>query len=492
MRALAAVAAVLSLAACERARGTPTPRPPALILDFTRGTPAAFDGLKAYVGSVKPLLAMALDEDRALDALGPRLGMVNLDGIDRKAPLHLLLVDDHSMQVVLVAKIGDGKKLDDGKGQNATIERRDGWTVIGRDATAVHAVAPYALSTLAGEPGVAKPTIRFYAAQFVGGREQSLAMPSQMGAMRDVLEAYFDGAISVAKDTDVVSATVEADATRIDLAIDLDVKQGSRFAQFLAAQHASDYHLVAHLPGAHAIATGGGYFTAGPYHDAISALMPKLYGTTGSEIGADYEALMRAATGELGMTWAMSPDGMAITQIIDLADPKAADTALDHLQQVFATAKTVDGGTFRITYTSDPGTTEHDGARVRSFTADYDTSGAKAATMAIMPSGRHPIRVAVVDKALVLAMGDDADARVNALIDRVHGKGTPPSPFAGVDLLAASHARKDSFALVMDLAPFVAMAKHVPAGDPAPILMSMGGPHFHVVVPAAAIKALSP
>src|SRR5262249_34884706 len=147
---------VLALASCEQAHGTPSPRPASVIADFTRGSRHATDGVRAFVGAVS---AMTLDEDHVLSLVTARLGLVKLDGIDRDAPLHLLVVDGKPAELVLLAKVADAAKLETGKTPHVTIETRDGWAAIGRDAQAVHAVAPYALSALVDQPPADQPTL---------------------------------------------------------------------------------------------------------------------------------------------------------------------------------------------------------------------------------------------------------------------------------------------------------------------------------------------
>src|SRR5262245_8028681 len=121
MRAL--IAGLLVFAACERAASKIEPRPPNLIVDIARSSSTSLDGLRAFVNGIQPGAGARLDEAKLL-----RL----LDGLDLAKPMHVLIVDRGDERgVVVLAKIGDSKLLDTVQ-SSATIEKRNGWAVIGK------------------------------------------------------------------------------------------------------------------------------------------------------------------------------------------------------------------------------------------------------------------------------------------------------------------------------------------------------------------------
>lgn len=500
---LAALSALSgALASCERSRGKPAPRPASVVVDFARASRHSGDGLRAYVGEVQPLAKMMLDDDAMLSRAASKLGLTGVDGIDRDAPLHVLVVEaGDGLTAVLVAKVGDTKKLDASKTSAATIEARDGWAVIGRDAKAVGEVAPYALSALTEKPATDKPTVTCYLAAFADKHADqmraALTRP-RSDTMSKMMTSYVDAVLAVAHDVTAVTASVDADAKHLDVALDLDVAAGSRFAQFAAAQHASDYHLATQLPATHSMLALVGHIDAGPYRAAIHAMMPQLYGAIGPQIAPDYDALMNASSGEIAMTGSVTTGGMTMSQIAELADAPAAELALGHLLQVFSTPQQVASGPMTMSYVALPGVTDRDGAQVHSLRADIKVDGAAEPAMAksaavMAPGGTQDIRVATTGHALLVMLGDDAETRVETALDVVHGKRPPDPPF-GLDLLDASRARKDSLALLFDLAAIKAMALHAEPTATAPILMSFGAaggrPVIHLVAPTASVQAL--
>src|SRR5437870_2727477 len=148
MRYLAVVLALVC--ACEKdpQAEKPAPRPEIVVADISRASATSLDGLRAFVGKVSPMAVLALHDGLILGQLAQGIDAKSLDGLDPKAPLHVLVTDGpKGGDAVLVAKIGDAKQLEAGKG-SATIVTRDGWAVLGHEAT-VNEVADYALATVA-------------------------------------------------------------------------------------------------------------------------------------------------------------------------------------------------------------------------------------------------------------------------------------------------------------------------------------------------------
>ena len=507
MRLLAAVVALSCVAGCEKDRGKPAARPRSLLLDYTRADSHAMDGVKAFATTVNPLAAFAVDEGRVLDGAAPALGMMKIAGIDRDAPVHLLLADaGHGIGVVLVAKVSDAKAFESARGQNATIEQHDGWAVIGRDATAVHEIAPYALSTLASAPAPKRPSATIYLSRLVELNPDAIAAmrarvagPSGTSPQfASIMTGYVDGLVAMAKDTDELRMTLDATSEHMDLDLVAAAKPGSDLGKLAALQQPSDFALLAKLPDGLAAVRIAGRFAFGPYHDGFVRMMTQLYGPPGSPVASAIASIIDGTTGDGAVYVEMSSRGFTFGQLVPVKDRATTETAIARVAEGLATPQTFTYQAMSTTFAATPGTTQYDGVTLHGMEISYDASAApsagRATVAAMSPGGKQHTRVGVVDSTLVLAMSPDADSEIAHAIDALRGKaqGFTPSPLAA-QLLDAARARKDSFVMMMELSAIKAMLGR-PGGDPAPLLVSAGASdgnfRIHVALPSASVRAM--
>lgn len=507
MRALTALVLATALAGCEKQAkpAAPAPRPDALVVDFSRPTAAADDGLRAFATAVNPTAGMLLDDEMVLHAAVDGTGFSGLDALDRAAPVHLLVVEGGSGEgVVLVAKVKDAKQLAANKG-SAAVETRHGWAVIGKAAD-VHAVAAYALSKLAGAPVPPQPTAIVYlprllaahAAELAAARAQMTAAPGMSGDMTLFLDGYIDGLSSIAHDTDELRLTIDATAERAVLDAAFSPHPGSRLAAFVAAQHASDFHLLGALPEQPAGVLFAGHVALGPYHAGVVDVLVRLYHAAGIDLGTSFAALAGALDGEVAAVGQLQPGaGMAMTQVAGLSDRAAAESALADLHAALASGAKLDLGAIQATYKALPAT-DHDGVRLLPFDTTYDASRAppsmRAGLAITAPRGVQHTVLGIVDKQLIVSMSTDPQVAGRA-VDVVHGKAPAlalPPPIAA--LVASARARKDNAVMVFDLGAMMAMYGR--AASTAPISLALGSEHgalhLQVEVPAGSIQSLRP
>src|SRR5262249_40884580 len=123
----------------------------------------------------------------------------------------------------------------------------------------------------------------------------------------------------------------------------------------------------------------------------------------------------------------------------------------------------------------------------------------KAQMAKMAPNGVMRSVVATLDDLGLIAIGPDSQASAERAIDAARGKAAHFTPTADVAaLLAASRARKDSIAMVMDFGAMASMMGKlttIGAGS-HPLLMSFGfadgSAHMRITVPSATMRAMAP
>jgi len=492
----ASIAALLVLGACERGPAKTEPPPPNLIVDVARASSTSLDGVRAFVNAIQPGAGVMLDEARLLRPL---------DGMDLTKPMHVLIVDRGDERgIVVLAKIGDSKVVDSVQSK-VTIERRNGWAVIGKQPF-LRDVASYALSTLATAPAPAVPTAIVYLPRVLALHPKELELAREQfaggtaGEMSELMKRYYDGLLSVARDTEELRVTLAASAEQIGLDFAFVPKPKSRLATFIAAQHASDFGLLSKLPDGTASMFIAGRIALGPYHDAFVAAMGTLYRIPSGDLTKELETIMNASTGEIAMAVQMSTQGLAMTQLVALADPAAASAALGRVHDKIGAGMKLDLGQASAMFKAVTPPLEHDGVTLRRLDVAYDVQSAPAeqrqALSAMMPPGgvQHEA-IGTFDKLLVFAMGADTGAAART-IDAARGKGSHFSPTPQVStLLDTARKAGDSVAMIFDLSTIVGFLRGT-EGTPTPLLFSLGGAggkfHLRMVATATSIRALVP
>lgn len=509
------IAAVLA-AGCEKQQqpAPPPPQAPAggparpaeLVIDVVRPSASSLDGLRAFVGAIEPLAAVTLDDATLVRELASAVGLTSPDGLDRTAPLHVLVLEHDADQVgvAVLAKVRDPAQLEAGKG-TATVETRGGWAVIG-PAPLVHAVAPYALGKLASAPPPARLTAIVYLPRlladhgdvFATFRSQMLAAPGMSGDMGQLMTSYVDGLASIAHDADEVRVTLDASAGQAWLDLALVPHPRSRFASFVAQQRPDDFRLLDDLPSATPQMVVGGRLRLGPYHAGWLAVIEQLYHTPNGAIGPEIERLMNATSGTFAMVAQFGHGGMMMTQVIGLDDRAAAEAALGRIHAAFVHGKTLTIGQMTATYHSVTEAAVHDHVSLFRFETTYDASKAPAATLAMLaqmsPGMVQHTAVAAFDHEMVIGMAPDAAGEAARAIDVGRGNAAGLTlPRASAALVDAARAHKDSAIMIMDVgALFAGLGQG--SGAPAPFAMTLGTAggalHLGVIAPTASIQAM--
>jgi hypothetical protein len=149
------------------------------------------------------------------------------------------------------------------------------------------------------------------------------------------------------------------------------------------------------------------------------------------------------------------------------------------------------------TIKANPGTTVHDGVALRSYEATYDLSkmppAQRQAMEATLPGAQVRTQIATFDALGVIALGPDSLTEAGLAIDAARGKAPHfVAPTLTGELLAASRARKDSVAMMMDLGALLAKITGSAPTTAAPILMSLGcadhNAHLRLVLPVVTLR----
>lgn len=510
MRAIVSSLLAATLAAgCHKPRpaAPPAPRPASLIVDLARPSEASWDGVRTLVGSVKPKAAAMIGDAIIVGEAANQVGMKTMDGLDRSAPVHLLVLEHpkDDAGLVLVAKVGDAAKLQAGKG-TATVEIRNGWAAIGAPAF-VHEAAPYALTALATAPPPAALTAIVYLPRILEDHADDLdralrALPSLPGWNGNTWWMVGDqvtGLLSVARDTDELRVTLDASAGRALFDVVLRPHPRTRLAEFVAQQRPDDFHMIAALPPDATGFVAGGRIAAGPYHLALLSTWAKLY-QTAAELGPLFEAVAEPMTGEFAIgSRSDAQHGLGYIELFGLADSGRASAALDQVHDAFGTG-TSQIGAVRATYRALPDAAEHDGVAVQRaemhYDASHDAPDQQRMYARIAPSGVQRIAGAAFDHELALATAEDATDEVARAIDVARGK-TPglALPQAKAALVAAARARKDSAVMIFDGRMFMGLDPPLEDTTAAPLALAIGTQdgvlHLRVTIPAKTVAALA-
>jgi hypothetical protein len=293
----------------------------------------------------------------------------------------------------------------------------------------------------------------------------------------------------------IITFDITKDVAAVDLA--LVPKAGTRLAKVIGLQQPADYALVGKLPATPAPFLVAGRLDAGPYRAGMLEAITQFYGPgTPTSMAAAIGGILKAATGDFAMAMQMmGGNGMEVTQLFGISDPKSADKAIGQLLDAFKKPQTVTTMGATITHTTSPNPTTHDGVAIRGYDVVYDLSKAPPDTRTMMekmiPKTGLSTRVGVFDQLGVVGLAADGAAAAKAAIDAARGKGKRYIPPAQVtDFLAGSRTRKESVAMVLDIGGLMGMG---PSGRA--MMMSMGfadkRAHLRITVPAATLRGLA-
>ncbi|HZJ65273.1 MAG TPA: hypothetical protein VFD36_17295, partial [Kofleriaceae bacterium] len=412
--------------------------PPELLASVAIGPASTLRNFAAYVDAVKPGTAVVLSDAFVRQGLAQAVGASSLDGLDPGAWSYLLVgsVDGATPAVALLGKVSDAKKLAE-SAAGAQVMSKGGWAVVGPKPV-VERLGPYALATLAAQRAPSAFTATVYLPhlmarfndQIQGARTSILAGMTQPAAaqMADFVNAYVDGFLSLAGDTEKVVVTLEATAALASLDVALIPRAGSRLARFVALQRPSNYALLDRLPDMSAAVVLGGHFELGPYRARMLELMATFYSRAATkELIAAMESLIKVMTGEVAVVARFGgPGGMAFTQMFGVTDAAAADRAFAAMLGLFKNGQTFDTLGITMTIKSNPGTVAHDGVALRSYETGYDFAKVpeadRKAMEALYPGHSIAVHLGAFDRLATVAFGPDSLAEAKRGIDAARGK----------------------------------------------------------------------
>lgn len=480
--------------------------PPELIAQVAITTGAGLKPVRDLVDAVKPgASAMITDQTLAM-MFENMLHARGFAGVDVTGYAYLLV--DNTGGLALLARVTDDKAVAKISG-DAQVKQKDHWAVIG-PRKVLDEVSGYALDTLAKQPTPKAIGAQVFTQALLAKYGPYVEMMKQVMASQNngqidpsFINAELDGLVGMMRDTAVMNVGLDETQTAATLDVALVPSANSRLAKFVATQKPSSFGLLDKLPSVTAQALVAGHLETGPYHDALIDMMMKIYASgAGNELTKLVEQIMNKATGELAMTFDMTPGaGIAMTQLFAVSDAKAVEASVAQIVALFAKPKTFQVMGYGTTMTATPGLPAHDGVTVRGYDLTYDFSKLPAAQQqqmkALMPSTVHT-RVAVFDGLGAFVIAPKADAEVAQAIDAERGKvGHFVSSGPVAELLNAAKARHDSMALVVDVGRLSAAFTHaaLPPGASTPGLVAIGAAdkslHLRFATTFATLKALA-
>jgi len=502
------VSACQPVEAAPEAKAKPIPPPADLMASVALGPTGSLRGLQAYVDAIKPGAGAMISDQVVRDGLAKAAGMHSLDGFDPSGWTYVLVADGADT-VALLGKVADAAKLAT-SADTAHVMVKGSWAAVGPKAL-LERFGPYAFAALATQPAPPAPTVTVYLTQVMARHQREVQgaiakMQSSMatfgGTMAQLMTAYIDGFSSLAADTDTLTIRLEADADAASLDLSLTPRPKSRLAAFAALQHPTDYALLDKLPAASAAPTMliGGHLELGPYHDGIMSAMTAMYGPEAStDLLAAMDTFRKTLTGDFVMTAQIARGtGITMTQLYGTTNAGAANKSVAAMLELFKTGRTLTAMNLSTTITASPETASHDGVTLRGYDtlADYSkaTPAQQQAMDAMMASGVHRTQIGAFDAVTMVVVAKDSLAEAKRTIDAARGKAAHFTPAgASGGLLAWSHTRKDSLAMVMDLGAFLGAMTGKPMAD-LPILLALGfadhNAHIRFAVPAATAQTL--
>lgn len=483
MRAIAICVIGLVLGTSQPAQGAPARRPVAVLGKVTLGSPSGLDGVRAVIDAVRPGTGATITTELLLTSLTP----VSLNGLDLAGPVHVLYVDSRVAQgFTVVARVSDPLLL------TADAVSRNGWAVVGPKPL-VGLVARWALAALDATAVPPDLVATIYPGAILGRYRKELAAVrknnslASAGLPADLVDDYLEMAIGFARDTAELAARIDASGDLVALDLAFVPKPRSRLARFVRVQQPSDFTLLGKLPSAKVVFAGAGRFTMGPYRKGLLELLSKFYGPiAGGKLAPLLGAMMKATTGEFAMAMHADQGAMALDSVYGLKQLGAVDAMLARMLAALIEPQSYTIGPVTTTMQAVAGSTAHGDVTIRA----YDTTTTGGPPNPMMPP-KTRTQVAAFDSLLLMAANSDA----THAIDAARGKRATYQPTtAQRAMFERSRRRKDSMALVMDLAAFsgLGMPLKLPPGSNLVFTIGFadGAAHFNIGLPTSVLRVL--
>jgi hypothetical protein len=523
MRAALALAAVISLAGCEKSKpkipDDPQPRPAALIATVAVPNASAFLPLQGVIAAVNKSAALAADPTIVTMTATSGVGAGSLEALDPDAPMYALWLDTGTIRgLAIVGKLKPDADDALAKLKPAESMDKNGWIVVAQSKEILALVAPYALTTVVATPPdhptgtIYMPNVvARYSDKITAWRNSAIRYLSH-GSPLDAAAAagYVDGLVGAIHDTDEMRVVLEPDKDRASIDVTLVPKAQTRLAGFVAAQKPSDFSIAGKLPDKIAPTTVAGRLVLGPYLDPFVHWLTDLYGATfGKDLQAPYAAIIKAMTGELAVSTGLDGTAVVMYFVSALADQPAAETALSTVYPLFKTATptpptgklappagktlppagktgTTTVGAAKVTYTSAPD------VKVDDVTVHVEETTVEKPLGPRFPGMTSTVRwaaaVAVFDNLLVVCGSNNqvADASRGIQVARGKAPGYVAPPELAAEITAAKN-RHDSLVGAFDAS--AAGGKGVAT---ATVGFADARIHVRVTVPTSVVRSLAP
>lgn len=449
---------------------------------------AAYPGLGAFVTT--QLIEMAVAEVHG----------VALAGVDYGKPMWALVLDPAVTDTpLLVVAVADRAAFDAAVEQGGALAvHHRGFAALG-SRRALDEAAPHALSSVALGAAPALPTATVDVARVMDRYGSQLAsalafasarMASRNPGGSDPTRPVFEGLVSLLRQTEQITVTVDT-AVELSIIAELVPKADATIAGIFARQPEATFDALVGHDGA-GIVFGGKLDWESlqeylkPFTDAALAGQ---WGEAGDPMQAAWAEMFPLMTGEMGYAMHVGTGGTTwMAGQWGISDPKKVRAVQAKAVKAAAAASAEGAGPFELTarkftYKRVPvtGTTmkPRDGAPAESRDGFVAAFGEKPVSSLF----------AVVDKTLLMAMGEAADQRIKAGIDAVKAK-KPAKPSAELAAaIAAARDRKESLLSLIDFASFTG----APSGA-APVAIGVGFTggrlSVRVAVPADQVRQL--
>ena len=457
---------------------SPAPAPASLFAVIGVADPSAtLDALGRYADAANPGLG-AMVSTQLVELAVAELYGVDLAGVDYSRPMWALVLDPSLADApVLVVAVADRDAFDAAmeQGGGLAIHHR-GFAAIG-SRIALEEAAPHALSSIALGTAPVDPTATVlvpavmdrYGRQLAGSLAFLSATMAQGGGNGEAVRSILEGLVSLLEQTEQVTLRLDTSA-ELSVVAELVPKSDAAMVEIFARQPAASFDAMAHYPDASIVF--GGKLDWESLRDALKPFTDSAlaqWGGAGDPMQGLWAEMFPLLTGEMG--YAMQFSGTGTTWMAGhwgVSDPKKVREITARATKVFADVSASGGGPFEL----GSRTFKYKKVQVTGTTmTPRSTASAEERAGFVAAFGEQPISslFAVVGKTVVMSMGDGADRRIKAAIDRVKAKKAAKPSAALAAALAAARDRKESVLTLIDLAGFTG----APSGA-APLAFGLG------------------
>jgi hypothetical protein len=254
---------------------SPAPLPKGVLAAVSVGDPQGqLTSIASYADAVQPGFGAMLAPKQFVEAVGRAVGVAQLDGVDLRKPLHLLILDEErgGGQAVLVAGVADARTLRGTLGPSAKAQIHGGFAAIGPVAS-LRVVAPYALSNLAKS----QPPKNLHAVLYMNqvmesyGPKLDQTLRTAMGPdPKPADKKAAEGVIKMMGAVDRIEGDLEASGQVGTASFALFPRKGSVLDQWAGLQQPSDYTVASRLPAGSWLLVAAGRIDLGPLKTFVS------------------------------------------------------------------------------------------------------------------------------------------------------------------------------------------------------------------------------